>query len=131
MSSSHDGATDKESLFLCQLILQILVLLTGGEQITEIRDLLVQCPALNSTFTSGVGIFTTRIVGARRNVSALAARMFAIETGAPSASGVSGTPVGSWPPLGDVDGSTATGVPCPKFYGRQQKHATKTRNKPG
>ena len=61
------------------------------------------------TITNAVGILTTKVAEIEQNISAIAARIFALEAGNGSASGVSGSPAGSWPLPQEVGGSTVTG----------------------
>ena len=61
------------------------------------------------SLSQSVATITTKIASVEQVVGGLAARVAAVEARAISASSVSGS-AGSWPQLGQVEGSTATGV---------------------
>ena len=61
------------------------------------------------SLSQSVATITPKIASVEQIVGGLAARVAALEARAISASSVSGS-AGSWPQLGQVEGSTATGV---------------------
>ena len=65
------------------------------------------------TLSQTVAAFSAKVTSVERVVSSLAARVATLETGAPSASNVSGS-ARSWNMLGQSDGSTGTGSHGPE-----------------
>ena len=65
--------------------------------------------SLVHTLSQSVGTLTTMFTSVEQNVSSLAARVPALEAVSVSTSSVSGSPAGSWPFPGQLDGSTTTG----------------------
>ena len=61
------------------------------------------------TVSQSMATITTKVTSIEQLAGGLAARVAALEAGALSASSVSGSPIGSWPLPGQLDGSTGTG----------------------
>ena len=117
----------------CQLVLHILVPSNGSAydlvrigahsstsegQVNEIFSQPAQLPFLTETMhqmdshvtasNNSSGGFTAKLIEMEQNMSTLAVRITALDGGIGFASGISGSPAGSWPLPWHAGGSTAT-----------------------